>query len=95
MAISREELLRLARGGAAARVQELLKELESIYKTFPDLRNAKAGKTAGRAAAAQARRREPGQRNWTAADRKAVSDRMRKYWAARRGTAGKSAKSGK
>lgn len=92
MSISREELLRLARGGAVARVQELLKELESIYKTFPDLRNPKAK---GRAAAAPARRREPGQRNWTDADRKKVSDRMRKYWAARRGTAGKSAKSGK
>lgn len=92
MAISREELLRLARGGAVARVQELLKELESIYKTFPDLRNAKGAKTAGRVAASPARRREPGQRNWTAADRKAVSDRMRKYWATRRG---KSAKNGK
>jgi hypothetical protein len=92
VSISREELLRLARGGAVARVQELKKELEKIYKTFPDLRDAK---TADRTAAAKTRRREPGQRNWTAADRKAVSDRMRKYWAARRGTAGKAAKTSK
>lgn len=100
MAISREELLRLARGGAIARVQELQKELEAIYKTFPDLRNArgaKVAKSAGRNSASAASRREPGMRNWSSADRKAVSDRMKKYWAARRSTAkaAKTTKTGK
>lgn len=82
MGISREELIRLARSGAAARVQELRKELESIYKTFPELRK---GTKAGAATAAAGRTvREPGQRSWSSKDRKAVSSRMKKYWAARR-----------
>lgn len=91
MAISREELIRLARTGAAARVQELRKELDAIYKTFPDLK----GGAVKRKTAAGRRRSAPAivKRSWTAADRKAVSDRMKKYWAARRG--GKTAKSAK
>lgn len=89
--MSREELLRLARAGAVARVQELRKELESLYRTFPDLRNAKGAKAPKHAEPAPAGRREPGMRNWSPADRKAVSERMKKYWAARR-SAGKGAK---
>lgn len=94
MAITREELLRLARAGAIARVQELEKELASIYKTFPDLRSGKGTKPAGKASSPKAGRREPGMRNWSATDRKAVSERMKKYWAARRNT-GKTAKAAK
>lgn len=78
--ISREELLRLARSGAAARVQELLRELESIYKTFPDLRSAKGGRAG---APARTPGSKTGKRAWTAADRRAVSERMKKYWATR------------
>jgi len=87
VAISREELLRLARAGAVARVQELQNELESIFKTFPDLRRGAAGaKRTPARQAASAKQGAPAvsKRGWTAADRKAVSDRMKKYWAARR-----------
>ncbi|MGC4084877.1 MAG: hypothetical protein QM736_22880 [Vicinamibacterales bacterium] len=82
MAISREELLRLARSGAANRVQELQEELESIFKTFPDLRTA--GSRRGTRTAPKAAKAPNSRRAWSAADRRAVSERMKKYWAARR-----------
>jgi len=76
--LTRDELRRLARLGAKARLEELQKEEASIRRAFPDLfsRGArKAGATAG------GRRRR---RGMSAAARKAVSERMKKYWAARR-----------
>jgi hypothetical protein len=98
VAISREELLRLARAGATARVKELQDELESIYRTFPDLRGG-GRRAAPRAAAASAkptsRRATAGgatKRAWSAADRKAVSERMKKYWAQRRAKTAKPTK---
>jgi hypothetical protein len=88
LAISRDELLRLAREGARARVDELSAELESIYATFPDLKTA-----AGKSTSVKTRRTSTGARQgaitraWSDADRKAVSERMKKYWAARRKSA--------
>ena len=67
-----------ARRGAQARALELRAELESIYRTFPELRRA-ASDAAGGAGRARGRRKP-----MTAAERKAVSTRMRRYWAARR-----------
>ena len=66
--------------GAEARAAELNAELAEIYRAFPALR--RGGRTAGAAAAEPAarRRRKP----MTAAQKKAVSIRMRKYWAGRR-----------
>ncbi len=86
MALSRDVLLRLARSGAAARVKELQAELDSIFRTFPDLRRAPAA-SRGRKAAGPAASPERARKAWSAADRKAVSDRMKKYWAARRAKA--------
>lgn len=92
MALSRDALLRLARSGAAARVQELQAELEAIYRTFPDLRR---GVPASRVAAAKATpaaaKPERSRKAWSAADRKAVSERMKKYWAARKARTAKKA----
>jgi hypothetical protein len=78
MTISRAELLKLAKAGAATRVQQLREEIAAIYRSFPDLRNS-AG-----ASVSSAEPRQPGRRNWTAAQRKAAAERMRKYWAAKR-----------
>jgi hypothetical protein len=36
--------------------------------------------------------REPGQRKWSAKDRKATSERMKKYWAKRKASAKKATK---
>jgi len=80
MTISRSDLLKLARAGAEARIRELQGEIDSIRRTFPSVRGGGRGsneQTPGRAR----RRKKP---NWSAAQRKAVADRMKKYWAERR-----------
>jgi hypothetical protein len=80
--LSRDELNRLARLGAKARLDELQKEQAAIRAAFPDLfRGARGGRGGARTAKPQASRRR---RRMNAAQRKAVSDRMRKYWADRR-----------
>ena len=76
----RVELLRLARAGAEARLAELQREVASIYASFPDLRRGRASAAKGRQPALKKRRR----RQWTAAQRRAVAVRMKKYWANRR-----------
>ena len=87
-ALTREEITRLARLGAERRLLELRKEEAAIRKAFPDLQENTAGRRGrprtargpGATAAVQSRRR----RKMSAAERKEVSDRMKKYWAARR-----------
>ena len=95
--IAREELLRLARSGAVARLKELNAELDSIYSVFPDLKEGAAPAKASapaKAQAAKAAARSGGQANraWSAAARKAVSERMKRYWAGRRAKNAKSSK---
>ena len=84
--LSRTELLHLARAGAQARVTELRRELDMIYRSFPDLRrgrpSASRSRTTRSAAAPRKSRRR--RRAWSAAQRRAVAARMKKYWAARR-----------
>ena len=63
----------LARRGAEVRLVELTEEIKAIYAVFPDLRR-------GAPPAPSRRRRKP----MSAAQKKAVSARMRKYWAERR-----------
>ena len=76
-----------ARRGAGARLVELKEEMQSIYTAFPDLREMRGRGSLGRetqvgnGAAPKSKRRR---RRMSAAQRKAVSARMRKYWAARR-----------
>lgn len=83
-------LFELAKRGAETRVRELIRELKLLTSTFPHLRDSfdrdelpvnfilRQGREAG---AKRANRRRAA---WTAAQRKAVSARMRKYWAKRR-----------
>ena len=82
----RSQLLKLARTGAETRLAELRQEIEFIYRSFPDLR--RRGRAAATPAAAtrlgRSRRRRPGARGWTVAQRKAAADRMKKYWAVRK-----------
>ena len=73
-----------ARQGARARATELEAELAKIYRVFPDLRSGTRSR--GKAASAGANRRGSRRRTMTAAQKKAVSIRMKKYWAARRKT---------
>jgi hypothetical protein len=79
-----------ARRGAEARFRELAEEAKHLLKVFPDLSasfdedelplNFILRKGAGKSATRVRRRR----RKMTAAQRKAVSARMKKYWASRR-----------
>jgi hypothetical protein len=84
--------LRLARLGAQARIDELRREEAAIRAAFPDVF---AGRPRGRgaAAASEISGGRPGgrrkRRGMSAAARKAVSERMRKYWADRRRKAAK------
>jgi hypothetical protein len=76
------DLKQYARRGAQIRVAELNTELAEIFRIFPDLRNG------GVVDDGQARNTTQGGRRkrsrMSAAQRKAVSERMRKYWADRR-----------
>lgn len=94
--LNQDVLQRLAKLGALARLEQLDTERKAILAAFPDLGGQAAargrGRTAARAqagaqpAAAPKRRRR---RKMTAAQRKEVADRMKKYWAERRKAKGK------
>ena len=80
--LSSEQLKRLARLGAQARLEELRKEEDAIRRTFPDLFG---GRGRGRRAAGAQGAAPSGRRSrMSAAARRAVSERMKKYWAERR-----------
>jgi hypothetical protein len=80
---SSQELKRLALIGAEGRIESLRAEIAAIVALFPELKNA-AGGAAGRGG--RAAKAATSKRNWnmSSAQRKAVSARMKKYWAARR-----------
>lgn len=81
--LSRSDLNRLALLGAKARLEELRQEEALIRRAFPSLFGGARGKGATGAANDQpASRRRRGR--MSAAGRKAVSERMKKYWAERR-----------
>ena len=86
MAKHSPHILELARKGAEARYQELRIELEALVKDFPHVAEqagAALGRTVGRTEA-QVRRSVQRGRRMSVAARKAVSVRMKKYWAERR-----------
>jgi hypothetical protein len=78
--LSNERLRELARTGAATLLNQLRAEVIAIERTFPELA-LPARRRQVRQAVANARKRG---RGMSAAARKAVSERMKKYWAERR-----------
>ncbi len=83
--LSAEQLRRLARLGAMARLEQIRAEEAAIRAEFPELfgrgaRREESGREGGR------QRRDAGGVGpaMSAAGRKAVSERMRKYWAEQR-----------
>jgi hypothetical protein len=77
------DLKSYARRGAEVRLGELTEEMSAIYAAFPDLR--RGGRTHAKEHTSpppprSRRKRAP----MSAAARKAVGERMKKYWAARR-----------
>lgn len=87
--LSRDQLQRLARLGAQARLEELRREEAAIRQAFPDLfgrrrgRPSRQGAPAAQEGGATGRRRRRRSRMSPAA-RKAASERMTRYWAERR-----------
>jgi len=77
--MDKTELIRLARLGAEARLQVLQSEIAQIRRQFPDL-----GSTVKGSAATPIKSSAPRRRRMSAAQRKAVSQRMKRYWAAKR-----------
>jgi hypothetical protein len=85
MAKHSTDFLTWARRGAEARWNELQSELASLARAFPDLATRRGRKrTTSTAAATDSAPRRRKRSKMTAAQRKAVGERMKKYWAARR-----------
>jgi hypothetical protein len=90
--MDQQELRRLARIGAGARLAELEQERVALLRIFPGLRAASTTstqpprKSGGVERAAPNRRRR--RRGMSPAARKAVSVRMKRYWAERRKSKG-------
>jgi hypothetical protein len=93
--LSREQWQSLARLGAHARLAELEAERRTILAAFPGLaaqaaRHARSGRAASGAPAHPGAVKAPAEKGgrrrikMSAEQRKAVSDRMRKFWAERR-----------
>ena len=78
--LNQDQLRRLARLGAVARLEQLKEEEAAIRAEFPELFGGRRGNGQARHAGARKRRRKA----MTAAQRKEVSERMRNYWAERR-----------
>jgi hypothetical protein len=78
--LSAERLRELARSGAEAMLKQLRAEIIAIERTFPELALPNK-RRAVRQAFQKARTR---MHSMTEAERKAVSERMKKYWAERR-----------
>jgi hypothetical protein len=87
-------LFEFAKRGAEFRLRELVDELRMLTSAFPHLRDSfdadelpinfilRHGRD--KADAQPAKRAKRRRTRWTTAQRKAVSERMRKYWAQRR-----------
>jgi hypothetical protein len=78
--LSTERLRELARAGAEVTLNRLRAEIIAIERAFPELRLAQ-GRRAARRSIKEATNRT---RTMSAAARKAVSARMKRYWAERR-----------
>jgi hypothetical protein len=98
--LTRDDIRKLARLGAARRLEELQQEEAAIFAAFPDLTESGSGRggrrrrggrggrpaatSGGSTAADGATARKRKRRKMSAAEKRAVSARMRKYWAERR-----------
>jgi hypothetical protein len=79
------DLKSYARRGAETRLAELNEETQAIYAAFPDLRRGRSTQANRRASApASTRSRRRNRKPMSAAARKAIGARMKKYWASRR-----------
>ena len=88
-------LRRMARLGAMRRIEQLRNEADEILRQFPELGRATPSarpQASTPAASSGEDSRKRRRRKMTAAQRKAVGERMKKYWEARRTGAAKTAR---
>jgi hypothetical protein len=85
--LSRDQLRQLTKLGASVRLAEIKRERIALNAILNG--NASADGPMQRPSVEPVRRRSRRRVTWTAAQRKAVSARMKKYWAKRRATAKK------
>ena len=78
--LSTQQLKELARAGAEQVLKQLRAEIIAIERTFPELEISKRRRAFRRSVNAATRRT----RRMSATARKAVSERMKRYWAERR-----------
>jgi hypothetical protein len=91
--IAQAELRELALVGARAKLLTLRTEIASLVRLFPELGRGSQARSGGVDVGLTKRRKKPGRKHpMSAAERKAVSERMRKYWAERRAAKGKKVK---
>jgi hypothetical protein len=77
-------ILDLAKRGAEHRYQELKAEIASLVRLFPHLRGRSGGPLSAPVETIKRAIRRRRRRKMSEAARKAVSDRMKKFWAAKR-----------
>ena len=86
--LSRVEVKRLALIGAQSRLDALNAEISQIVRAFPELSRGGRATAASTAVSNNTPRKGRGgrKRNWNMSDaqKRAVSERMKKYWAGRR-----------
>lgn len=80
--MTQADMRQYAVAGARARLEALRAEEAAIVQAFPELGGGRARKAVSAAASAAKTGRK--KRSMSAAMRKEVSERMKKYWAARR-----------
>jgi hypothetical protein len=89
------EMQRLARIGAAAKLAQLEREIAALKRAFPGLKpqaaraQAPPADSSAGAGSGVTLPRRPRRSPMNAAERKAVSERMKRYWDARRKDADK------
>ena len=86
--LSRDQLSHLTRLGARIKLAEIKQERAALMAILNGAPKA-ARPTRTTSASAEPVRHRRRRAKWTAAQRKAVSERMRKYWARRRASAKK------
>jgi FAD/FMN-containing dehydrogenase len=84
MARHPSHILELARRGAEHRYHELKAEIASLVKLFPHLPGHSGGPLSAPVETVKRASRRRRRRKMSEAARKAVSERMKKFWAARR-----------
>lgn len=82
--LNKDDMRRFARLGAMKRLEDIRREEASIRKAFPELFDGRAGIAKAASAPAEKGAKARKRSTMSAAMRKAVSERMKKYWAGRR-----------